>query len=588
MKQRYSSGLILLLMLTLFSACGIEGGAVVAPTPPPALPTPTQAPTIDLKNQGWIIGLTEEPLDLYPYSYAARTAAALLELLYPAPLQIVNETYTTTGVLEQVPSFENGDVAYVNTTAYLDLTGAITQTRTEVVTTVRQLTVTYRWNKNLRWSDGTPLTAQDSVFAYNLLKGSASTPQIAIQSDLTADYVALDDHTTKAYLPPLRDDPNYLETVWIPLPRHSFAEDTTAQAVSETLARQPLGYGLYRLEAWIEGRELNFIRSETALDQTVPEKLSVRLYPDLSTLRDDVLSSRIDIGWTEQMPETITNSLQADAKAKTLQYWMASTPIWEHIDMNLAVIALQDIRMRHALAYGFDRASLSTSIYGGDQAVWDSWIAPTSWAYGGAAITRYPYDPEKARGLLDEMGYKDINDDGVRENPEGALFVLKLVTSEQTALRQVISDKFIADMAAIGLTIQLETVPTQDLYSQQGPLFQRRFDLALFGWLRALDPDGAVLWSCAAIPNQVNNFTGDNFTGWCVDTADQSIRTATGSLDRQERQSAYIEHQQIFTRELPVLPVITRQMTVLARPNMQGVQPETFAPPTWNIRRWSR
>ncbi|MBA3471345.1 MAG: peptide ABC transporter substrate-binding protein [Herpetosiphonaceae bacterium] len=587
MKQRSPSRLLLLVLLALLGACGLEGGAV-QPTPPPAVPTPTQAPTADPKNQGWIVGLTEEPLDLYPYSYAARTASALLELLYPAPLQIVNEAYTTTGVLERVPSFENGDVAYVNTSAYLDPTGAITQTKTDVITSVRQLTVTYRWNKNLRWSDGTPLTAQDSVFAYNLLKGSASTPQIAIQSDLTADYVTIDDHTTKAYLPPLRDEPNYLETVWIPLPRHKFAEDTTAQAVNDTLARQPLGYGLYRLEAWIEGRELNFIRSDTALDPAIPAKLTVRLYPDLSTLRDDVLSSRVDVAWTEQMPDTIAASLQADTRAKTLQSWMIPTPIWEHIDMNLAVVALQDIRMRHALAYGFDRAGLSTSIYGADQAVWDSWIAPTSWAYGGTAISRYTYDPDKARGLLDEMGYTDTDGDGLRENPAGALFALKLVTSEQTALREIISDRFIANMADIGLRIELETVPTQDLYSQQGPLFQRRFELALFGWLRALDPDGAVLWSCAAIPNQVNNFTGDNFTGWCIDTADQAIRTATGSLDQTVRKNAYIEHQQIFTRELPILPVITRQMTVLARPSIQGLQPETFAPPTWNIQHWQR
>ena len=88
--------LAMLLVLGL-SGCGIEGGAIPPSQQPTGLPAPTQAPTIPAGAQDWTLGVTEEPLDLYPYSYAARTTAPLLELLYPAPLQIISETYTTTG-----------------------------------------------------------------------------------------------------------------------------------------------------------------------------------------------------------------------------------------------------------------------------------------------------------------------------------------------------------------------------------------------------------------------------------------------------------------------------------------------------------
>ena len=583
------------LMLLVFglSACGLEGGAVAPPTvAPPEAPPPTTVsaqPTAEPPAvQTWNLGVTEEPLDLYPYSYTARTALPLIELLYPAPLQVVDEVYTTTGVLERVPSFANGDVAYVTTTVYLDTTGAITQTQTDVVSSVAQLTVTYRWNKNLRWSDGTPVTAPDSVFAYQLLRGSSTTAQLAIQSDLTADYVALDDHTTKAYLPPQRDDPNYLNTVWTPLPSHLFDDSATVESVSDLLGRQPLGYGLYRLDAWIEGTQLNFVRSDAALHADVPERLTVRLYPDVATLHDDVVQGSVDVGWTEQLPEAITATLQANVQNKTLALWTIETPIWEHIDLNLAVGALQDIRMRRALAHGFNRDQLSATLYGSAVAVWHSWIAPDSWAYGGAAITRYEYDPNQARALLDEINYKDTDGDGMRENPAGEPFALSLITSEQTAIRSAISSAFITDMAQIGLRINLETLPTNQLYGQQGPLFQRKFELALFGWLRTVEPNGAVLWSCAAIPNKINGYTGDNFTGWCIDTADAAIRTANSTLDQAIRAAAYSEHQAVFTRELPIIPVLARQMTVLAGPTIRGLHPSTFAPPTWNLAAWSR
>lgn len=574
------------LIMFMLAACSVEGGTPLDPTPK-VVPTTAPTATVEAGPQSWILGMTEEPLDLYPYSVAIRSSAALVELLYPAPLTVINDTYTTTGVLERVPSFENGDVAYVNTTVYLDKTGAITQTQTDVITTVRQLTITYRWNKNLRWSDGTPLTAEDSVFAYKILRGSASTPQLALQSDLTFDYVTLDQYTTKAYLAPLRDDPNYLMTVWTPLPRHLFAENATAQEVAARLERQPLGYGLYTLEAWNRGAQIDFIRSSTALDPNVPERLGVRLYPNLAELRDDVVSGRVDVGWSDELPDNLMSEMQASVQAQALAVWLTATPIWEHIDMNLSVASLQDIRVRHAIAHGFNRAALAKRLYGDEKIVWDSWIAPTSWAASNA-VTTYKYDLAKAKSLLDEAGFVDTNNDGMRETPDGSPFELSLVTSEQTTIRQAIAEQFIDDMHTLGMTVTLDLLPTQELYSQQGPLFQRNFQLALFGWLRQVEPGGAVLWSCSAIPNQINNYTGDNFTGWCMDTADAAIRTATTSLDMDERKQAYATHQTLFTQELPVLPIMARQTTTIARPTIKGIRPDTFAPLTWNLSRWQR
>lgn len=576
-----------LVVASLLVGCSIEGGAVVRPTALP-LPTPAAPPDAPPADPGWRLGVTEEPIDLYPYSFNARSAAPLIELLYPAPLAIVSEVPTTTGVLERVPSFANGDVAYITTTVYLDASGAITQTQTATITSVRQLAVTYRWNPALRWADGAPVTAADSVFAYQVLRGSAATPQLSIQSDLTADYVAVDDHTTKAFLPPGRDDPNYLSTVWTPLPRQRFAGTPTPQQVAEALGREPLGYGPYQLTAWTT--QLEFARSQgaAAFAGAFPERLTVRMFPDLAMLRTDIAAGLTDVGWSEALVGQQREPLELATAAGKLQVMSAPTPIWEHLDFNLAVPALQDIRMRRAIAYGLNRQALAADLYGADGRVWESWIAPESWAYAPDRLSRHPYDPAQASALLDEMGYKDANGDGLRERPDSQPFTLTLTTSEQTPVRQAISARLVEDMAAIGIQINVQTLSTQELYSQQGPLFQRQFELALFGWLRGPDPDGAVLWSCAAIPNQINNFTGDNFTGWCVDTADAAIRSASATLDPAARRAAYADHQEIMSRELPIVPLFDRRLTVMARPAVTGMQPDPFAPLTWNLARWQR
>ncbi len=589
MTGRFGRWVVFVCLVLALGGCSLEGG-VIAPTSSPAVaPSPTLPPTPNADEQAsrWVLGLTEEPLDLYPYSIANSTASPLIQLLYPAPLLVVDEAYTTTGVLTSVPSFENGDVAYVTTTVYLDSNGAITQTQTEVVSSVPQLTITYHWNPNLSWEDGTPLTAADSVFAYELLRSSADTPQLAAKQELTFDYVALDQHTTRAYLAPTRVDPNYLLTVWQPLPKHLFDATATPASVRERLARTPLGYGPYQLTNWKAGFQLDFARRPNA-NAALPDMVIAQLYSDLETLDQALVSGNVDVGWSEELPTTLLPKLQQQAQDDQLTVRLVSTPVWEHIDFNLAVVALQDIRMRHALAYGFNRAKLATDLYGAEDIVWHSWIAPQSWAYADDQLARYTYDPEQARALLDEMNYTDIDGDGLRESPEGQPFALNLLTSEQTPVRQFIAEQFKQDMQAIGLQINLETRSTQELYSPQGPLFQRQFQLALFGWLRTVDPDGAVLWSCAAIPNEINGWTGDNFTGWCIDTADEAIRSATSGIDQDARAQSYAQQQQVFTRELPVLPIFARQQVVLSAPGIVNVQPDVFAPVTWNVEQWQR
>src|SRR5262245_42538699 len=101
--------------LALFlTACELEGGV---PRPSEATPTPsllqtreTAVPVSTPRPDTWGIGLLDEPRSLYPYpenAGAQRVAAPLTELLFPSPVLSLNYGYTTTGVLERIPSLEN-------------------------------------------------------------------------------------------------------------------------------------------------------------------------------------------------------------------------------------------------------------------------------------------------------------------------------------------------------------------------------------------------------------------------------------------------------------------------------------------------
>jgi peptide/nickel transport system substrate-binding protein len=90
------------------------------------------------------------------------------------------------------------------------------------------------------------------------------------------------------------------------------------------------------------------------------------------------------------------------------------------------------------------------------------------------------------------------------------------------------------------------------------------------------------------VPSENNGWTGNNFSGWCFFEADRAIRTATTVLDQEERRAAYLRQQQLFTQEMPILPLFQRVDLVLTSPTLRGVRADPTAPFTWNVATWRR
>jgi peptide/nickel transport system substrate-binding protein len=232
---------------------------------------------------------------------------------------------------------------------------------------------------------------------------------------------------------------------------------------------------------------------------------------------------------------------------------------------------------------------MAEALFGGQVPVLHSWVLPgQAEAAPPDQIARYDYNPDEARNLLDQAGFTVAEGSPIRASADGITLTFALLTTEGTPIRQQIAQQFQRDMLAIGIDIQVQALPLEQFIGPDGPLFQRQFDIALFGWTASPDPGGLLLWSCAAIPSPDNNFTGDNFTGWCKRDANRAIREAVTSLDFAQRKAAYLRQQQLWADDLPVLPLFQRLGVVLAAPGISGVQPDGLAPVTWNIGAWKR
>lgn len=641
------------MLALLLAACEIQGGVAPPQTPgvlptaelptatPTAEPTPEPAaspgaapteqreptPTVAASGSALRIGLLHEPADLMPYhsdTADARNTGPVSELLFPSPILPISYTYTATNVLERLPSFANGDIELREVSVYLDETGAITTTTTDTLTDAEQIAITYRWNPALRWSDGVTVTASDSLFAYELAQETWLGEEAEKRLRLLEDYQQLDEHTTLALFKPDLPDVNrvltpsgepdlnnseYMLSLWTPLPRHllhshtsltqTFALTRTAFSDSD-YAAQPLGYGPYMLER----RDGDIIRLQrnpyyTSTETLEADVVSFVFFDDFAALLDALQSYSIDVALADQVsPEHLALLEEQDAES-VLNVHYIPNPIWEHLDFNLTFGFLRDVRTRQAIAHGINRQDMVDVLFHGHMPVLDSWMLPGHWAAAPAdQLTRYPYDPERARALLDEAGVIDMNEDGIREqgidhDSDGTLessssITLTLLTTAGTPLRTQIAERIQSDLAAIGLATTIATTDTRQLFSPDGPLFRRSFELSQFAWIANPDPRGFELWGCGAIPSQSNNWSGSNLAGWCDREANQAIISATTSLDLQTRRAAYIQQQQRFSEELPVLPLFQRLTLVLHYPGLRGVRPDPIAPITWNIAEWNR
>jgi peptide/nickel transport system substrate-binding protein len=490
-------------------------------------------------------------------------------------------------VLDQLPTLENGGAEIRKADVFLDAAGNITTTTTTVITQVDQLVVTYRWNPELKWSDGTPVTAVDSVFAYEQAKANPPNDEARDKLAQTIEYTAVDEHTTRAVLRPDFTGPTYFLSYWTPLPRHILANADEMGAGA--FAEQPIGYGPYMIEQQADG-VLRMVRNPHFFGPApVNSRLDIVFMTNLDVLRANMLNGNLDVVATERVQSEDMDAIDKEAASGGINASYITTPIWEHIDFNLDISTLQNFRVRRAIAFGSNRQQMVDSLFRGHTPVLHSWVLPNQpEAAPQDQINRYEYNPDQARQLLEEAGYSDPDGDGIRASPDGVTLTLQLLTTADSPIRKQVADQFVQDMQAIGITIEVSEVDSNTLFAADGPLRQRQFELALYGWKAEPTAGGLSLWNCNSVPQIDNNWTGENFAGWCFRDADIAIRKAATTLDLNERKTLYLKQQQLWTQELPAIPLFQRVGLVLIAPKVQGPQPDTFAPITWNIASWQR
>lgn len=249
--------------------------------------------------------------------------------------------------------------------------------------------------------------------------------------------------------------------------------------------------------------------------------------------------------------------------------------------------------IRKAIAYCTNRTELVEAVYPflneeeREQLVMDTFIPNGHWAHADEGITKYPFDPEQGNALLDEEGWMQDEPGTVRVNENDEPLSLKFTTTDAefrvtwaTILQQQLMDN-------CGIQIVRTHAPASWWFGGTSGLQRRDFELGAFAWVGQADPSGSTLYACNQIPMPDNNWEGQNYMGWCNETASKAIIAANNVIDREERKAQYAIVQQEFTKDMVSLPLFNRFEAAAASNNLLNFEPDVSeASYVTNIHEW--
>jgi peptide/nickel transport system substrate-binding protein len=208
----------------------------------------------------------------------------------------------------------------------------------------------------------------------------------------------------------------------------------------------------------------------------------------------------------------------------------------------------QDQRVRQALLHAIDRDAMLQAVYFGFGTVPVGLFTHESWAANPDGIEHlYPYDPEKAKQLLDEAGWVDSDGDGIREK-DGVKLQPNMVANSSNIWQKDTPAAIQAYWREVGVEL-IPEILAPDLYEARVTV-DFDFDTALRSQGSGVTVDRTFAFKCE------NPHGGGNRGFYCNERVDEIIDIVAETPDRETRKELLTEMQNIILEELPVGPLV--------------------------------
>ncbi len=579
-----------------------------------------------------VIGATQEPSNLFPWEGAADTKENVMALFNIGLTFFDSNGHLMPGLATEVPTPDNGRVKVI-----YDANGDFV--RQEVHWTLRD---------DAYWSDGVPITTDDVTFTFEVQR----TPEIPVTTRSFSDLIeeirvlGLKDFVIVYKAPNLfyaniagaiglaRFYDIAPAHIWGPIYRQVMIQvkaepGKAADIISGQLLGAPaatgvdptkvIGSGAFKFVEWRINQFIRFARrtdfflAPPGRAEEYVQEIIVRFIVNQPTLISALLAGEIDASDDIALAGQDPAILRQQYRLGTV--FVDPSGFIEKLNFNLfasckaaADLLLGDKRTRQAIIMAIDREDLAETVYPGA-------IVSNSFVVRGDVgftenLNPWPYNPPGAKALLAELGWADLDGDGVLERltEDGRAVKFELHWVSTTASFRVRTGEVLQEfLADVGIRLVVENLPGSVVFSTEylnhgsectwrgiveyaegggtgeAPADPLSNELWAFDYLKA--PLSQVSEN---IPLPENGFGGTNIMGWNSPQFDQLRADALREFDTERRAAIVAEMQKVYNVELPTVPLYERTDCIAVRTGLVNYRRGTPVARTqfWNPWEW--
>lgn len=457
-------------------------------------------------------------------------------------------------------------------------------------------TLTIKLREDIQWSDGTPITADDFVFTYDMIMSDKNVTQTRYPYDEYVESVeAKDAHTVVVHF-------NEPFAAWLTnifsgtpsaaqglLPKHIlqpvFDKEGTLDN-AEWNKSPTVGVGPFVFSEWESGSHIIFKANPNWIKPPKLEQVFIRIVPDDAAQEAAIIAGDTDIGvfLSSDQIEKLEAGGDVDVVAVSSGY---TEGMYLNVNPENAHPAMLDVNVRKAIALATDRFSivkdlLVEEVNPVNVTFWDG-TAP----YDNPDLKPYPYDPDEAKKLLDEAGWVDSNADGTRDK-DGVELVLRYITNDRE-LRKNVQAVVQQQWSLVGIGADLQNYSSDIFwngYNDNGPQAQGLYEIAEYSNVGSFpDPEASSNWLCDQI-SSADNPDGANWEGVCIEELDALLKEQATTLDREKRIDLYHQIEQIMYDEVLFIGMWKDPDLWSVNKRLQNVK-LSGATPFWNAPEWT-
>jgi ABC-type transport system substrate-binding protein len=330
------------------------------------------------------------------------------------------------------------------------------------------------------------------------------------------------------------------------------------------IGKMPSGTGPYLLEKWEIGDYVT-LKANKSYWKGAPktDQITFKVVPD-----DSTRTMMLETGELDLIEKISPFDMDRVSQDKKLKVEIGPSVVVMYVNINVQDAILKDIRIRQALNFAVDKEAITKNILKGMGEPVNSLIAPITWGYSN--VKGYPYNPDAAKKLLAEAGWKATNSDGVLEKDGKKLTLTLLTTTGRYLMAEKVTEAIQGYLKAIGVDcklINMEYAAYQTAIYK--PLNETVAQMFINAWAPSTgDADWGLRPLCYSKdmpPNGGNRFFIAN------SELDRLLETGMSTIEPKARAEIYKKAQELIAQEAPCIFLYSVKNVIGYRNNLHGV-----------------